>query len=77
MADPCCFICRGPHDICLSRGTCGHHVKARAQDDANHKARQTVRDPTGETAVRNIMRTRNRKPKAPRPGPFSYPDLKE
>lgn len=73
MADNCCFLCRGPHGICLSRGTCEHHVKSRAQDDANHRARKTVRDPTGDAAVRNIMRSTKPKPKAAPKRPFSYP----
>lgn len=57
MGDNCCFACRGSHGICLSRGTCDHHVKARAQDDANHRARRTIRDPTGDAAVAAVMRS--------------------
>ena len=58
MADPCCVLCRGPHGICLSRHACEHHVKAQAQDDANHRASRTIRDPTGDTAIANITRER-------------------
>jgi hypothetical protein len=71
--DPCCFVCRGPHGVCLTRYACEHHAKAQAQDDANHRATRTHRDPTGETAVRNIMRNRTPKPKAAPKRPFSYP----
>lgn len=55
MSDPCCALCKGPHDICLSRHSCQHHKIAQAQDDANHQARQTVRRPTEDQAIRNIM----------------------
>ncbi|SDK80283.1 hypothetical protein [Arthrobacter sp. ok362] len=54
--DPCCVLCKGPHDICLSRHTCEHHKAAQAQDDANHRASRTIRDPTGDTAIANITR---------------------
>jgi hypothetical protein len=57
-ADPCCVLCKGPHGICLSRHRCEHHKVAQAQDDANHRASRTIRDPTGETAIRNITRER-------------------
>jgi hypothetical protein len=57
-ADPCCVLCKGPHDICLSRHSCQHHKEAQAQDDANHRARQLYRDPTGNEAVANITRER-------------------
>lgn len=56
ISDACCALCRGPHGICLSRHRCNHHLEAQAQDDANHKATRTIRDPTGETAIRNITR---------------------
>jgi hypothetical protein len=56
MRDNCCVLCKGPHGICLSRHTCAHHFEAQAQDDANHRATRTIRDPTGETAIRNITR---------------------
>lgn len=67
--DPCCFTCKGAHGICLTRGLCDHHVLARAQDDANHRARRTHRDPTGDAAVANAMR--DRRPQQRRP--FNYP----
>jgi hypothetical protein len=59
--DPCCVLCKGPHDICLSRHSCEHHVLAQAQDDANHRASRTIRDPTGDTAIANITRERKRR----------------
>lgn len=61
ISDACCALCRGPHGICLSRHACEHHQTAQAQDDANHKATSTIRDPTGETAIRNITRERRNK----------------
>lgn len=56
--DNCCHLCKGPHGICLSRHACEHHKIAQAQDDANHKARQTVRRPTEDKAIANVMRGR-------------------
>jgi hypothetical protein len=56
--DPCCTLCRHSTGVCLSRHTCEHHLEAQAQDDANHRATRTIRDPTGETAIRNITRER-------------------
>jgi hypothetical protein len=71
MIDACCFICRGPHGICLTRGTCGHHITARLRQDADDRARHLYADPTGNEAVNNVMRTR--KPKAPVRRPLTYP----
>lgn len=56
--DPCCVLCRHSTGVCLSRHTCEHHLEAQKQDDANHRATRTIRDPTGETAIRNITRER-------------------
>lgn len=58
--DACCALCKGPHGICLSKYACQHHKEAQAQDDANHKARRTVRDPTGDAAVSNAMRSQRK-----------------
>lgn len=58
MSDNCCALCKGPHGICLSRHSCQHHKEAQAQDDANHRARQTVRRPTEDQAIANVMRDR-------------------
>jgi hypothetical protein len=71
--DPCCALCKGPHGICLSRHACEHHKSAQAQDDANHRARQTYRNPTADTAIRNVTRNRKPKTKAATKRPFSYP----
>lgn len=60
MNDACCFLCRGPHGVCLSRYSCEHHTLAQAQDDANHKARQTYRNPTADQAVARAMRASRR-----------------
>lgn len=56
MSDPCCTLCKGPHGICLSRHTCQHHKIADAQDEANHRARRTIRDPTANQAIANAMK---------------------
>lgn len=71
--DPCCFLCRGAHGICLSRGQCEHHKLAQAQDEADARARRTYRNPTEDQAIRNVMRSRKPKPKAAPKRPFSYP----
>lgn len=63
-ADNCCFLCRGAHGICLTRGTCDHHIKARQQDEADDRARRTVRRPTEDKAIANVMRSSRRKGKA-------------
>lgn len=74
LDDNCCFICKGAHGICLTKGGCEHHVDARRRQDANDRAMQTHRDPTGNQAVNNVMReTRAPKPKAAPNRPFSYP----
>lgn len=59
--DVCCFICRGAHGICLTRGTCDHHIKARQQDEADDRARRTIRRPTEDKAIANVMRASQRK----------------
>jgi hypothetical protein len=56
MSDPCCWACRSPTGVCLSRHACEHHIIAQAQDDANHRASRQYRDPTGDQAVANAMR---------------------
>lgn len=62
LEDPCCGICKSNMGICLSKGKCEHHVEARKRQDANDRARQTVRRPTEDQAITNIMRaTRNHK----------------
>jgi hypothetical protein len=71
--DPCCFLCKGAHGICLSRGQCEHHKLAQAQDEADARARRTVRDPTANEAIRNVMRSPKPKTKAAPKRPFSYP----
>lgn len=58
--DPCCILCRHVSGICLSRHTCDHHKDAQKQDDANHRARTTVRRPTEAAAINNIMRATRR-----------------
>jgi len=58
--DPCCVLCRHVSGICLSRHTCDHHKDAQKQDDANHRASRTIRDPVGDQAVNNVMRARRK-----------------
>lgn len=60
--DPCCGICRSNTDICLSRRQCEHHRTAAAKQRAeDNRPSISYRDPTGTTAVNNIMRTRRSK----------------
>ena len=66
MSDPCCALCKSVPGVCLSRYQCEHHKQAEAQADANHAARQTIRDPTAARAIRNVMAARRRNPKRPR-----------
>lgn len=56
--DPCCPLCKGPHDICLSRYACEHHIIADAQDELNHQARKVYSNPTADLAIRNAMNRR-------------------
>lgn len=63
MSDPCCALCKGPHGICLSKHACHQHKVAQKQDDANHRARRTVRDPTGDAAVASLMRANRAQPR--------------
>lgn len=62
IPDPCCGVCRSNTDICLSRRQCEHHriaaVKQRAEDN---RPSISYRDPTGTTAVNNIMNPRRNK----------------
>jgi hypothetical protein len=59
--DRCCFICKHPSGICLTRHTCDHHKDTRKRQDADDKARSTVRRPTEDAAIRNITRDEKRK----------------
>ena len=60
MSDPCCPLCKGAYGICLSRYGCEHHRVADAQDEANHRATRTIRDPTASRAIANVMKERKR-----------------
>jgi transposase-like protein len=62
--DNCCAACKGAHGICLSRYTCNHHLEADAQDEINHRTRQTYSDPTANAAIRAAMAARNPKRRA-------------
>ena len=55
-ADLCCWACKSPTGVCLSRYACEHHRVAEAQDAAIHQSTRQYRDPTGDQAVNNIMR---------------------
>lgn len=67
----CCFLCRGPHGLCLNH-LCEHHVAADKQDEANESARRTVRRPTEDQAINNVMRSQRQRATAPK-RPFNYP----
>lgn len=56
MADVCCHLCKGAYGICLTGYTCWHHVEVRRTEDADDKARRTVRRPTEDQAIANVMR---------------------
>jgi hypothetical protein len=73
MSDSCCVLCRTPTGVCASKYACEHHKLAQAQEDANHRARRTHRDPTADQAIRNITRPTKPKTKASGKRPFSYP----
>lgn len=59
--DPCCWACKHPSGVCLTRGGCEHHKEAIKRQDADDKARRTVRRPTEDAAIRNITRDEKRK----------------
>jgi hypothetical protein len=61
MNDVCCWACRSPTGVCLSRYACQHHKEAEALDEASHRARRTHRTPTEDQAIANVMRERRRK----------------
>lgn len=64
MTDLCCTICKSAHGICLTRGSCDHHKRARAMEDADDRARQTYADPTARLAIQRAdrrPRTRGRR----------------
>lgn len=56
--DNCCFLCRSPHGVCLTKYTCEHHVTARLEEE---RAVIVYRDPTGERAVGNVMREQKKR----------------
>jgi len=68
----CCWLCRGPHGLCLNH-RCEHHVAADKQDEANERARRTVRRPTEDQAIHNVMRAQRAKTSAAPKRPFNYP----
>jgi hypothetical protein len=60
MADVCCFTCKGAYGICLTGYRCEHHVTTRRTEDADDKARRTVRRPTEDQAIANVMREKRK-----------------
>lgn len=60
--DACCYLCKSPSGVCLTRFRCDHHVEARQEQDREDRGRTIgYRDPTGAQAVNNVMRERHRK----------------
>lgn len=59
-ADPCCALCRSSLGICLSKHSCQHHKDADKQDEANHRARQTYKNPTADRAIARADRARKK-----------------
>ena len=60
--DVCCWACKTPYGC--GRPTCEHHREFAKQDDADDRARRTVRRPTEDKAIANVMRSSRRKGKA-------------
>lgn len=60
IPDPCCFACKSSTGICLTRFQCEHHKEADRRDEANHRARKTHRDPTGDRAAARADRARKK-----------------
>ena len=61
-SDPCCFVCKSPSGVCLSRFKCEHHIEARRdQDREDMRATIGYRDPVGDQAVNNVMRQQRRR----------------
>ena len=58
---PCCALCRTPSGVCASKYACEHHRVYDAQEEANHRARSSRRDPTATQAINNVMKERRRK----------------
>lgn len=54
--DACCYVCRSATGVCLTRWKCEHHLEARRNEDADDRARQTIRRPTEDQAIANVMR---------------------
>lgn len=59
--DNCCSICRSQFGVCLTGYRCDHHAAARRSEDADDRARQTVRRPTEDQAIYNVMRSNRRR----------------
>lgn len=61
MSDVCCFACKGAFGICLTGYRCGHHIDARITEEADDRGRRTVRRPTEDQAIANVMREKRRR----------------
>lgn len=60
--DPCCFMCSTPSGVCASRYRCQHHIDVRReQDRADRGTSIGYSDPTGWTAVNNVMKEKHRR----------------
>ena len=60
-SDVCCWACRSPTGVCLTRRTCEHHLKAERAENADDQARKLYNNPTQDRAIANVMRSQRRK----------------
>ncbi len=57
--DACCPSCKGAYGICRDK-TCLHHIENGIIEDRKDSGRGSIRRPTEDQAIRNIMRERRR-----------------
>jgi len=62
LSDYCCSACKGAFGICRD-SNCWHHIDTRRRQDKDDVSRRLYRDPTGDEAVNNVIRSR--RPKRP------------
>lgn len=59
MSDHCCWACRSQFG-CVNTN-CQHHLETRRTQDANDRARNTIRRPTEDQAIWNVMHENRRR----------------
>lgn len=69
--DRCCKSCKSAtHGVCRLRHECWCHAQQDAEDRLHDDGRTGHADPTGNTAVNNLMRAQKRR--FPEPGRRRY-----